>query len=50
MRSTRLWLAVATVAVSLTGGLTVASRSDTAHADIGAITWQDEFKDRKSVV
>jgi beta-glucanase (GH16 family) len=43
MRKTRLLLAVATVAVTLTGGFAAASRSDTAHADIGGITWQDEF-------
>jgi beta-glucanase (GH16 family) len=43
MRKTRLLLAVATVAVTLTGGFAATSRSDTAHADIGGITWQDEF-------
>jgi beta-glucanase (GH16 family) len=34
---------VATVAVTLTGGLAAVSRNDTAHADIGGITWSDEF-------
>jgi beta-glucanase (GH16 family) len=43
MRKTRMLLAVATVAVSLTGGLFAVSRNDTAEAAIGAITWQDEF-------
>jgi beta-glucanase (GH16 family) len=43
MRKTRLLLAAATVAVTLTGGLVAASRSDHADAAVGAITWQDEF-------
>jgi beta-glucanase (GH16 family) len=43
MRKSRLLLAAATVAVTLTGGLVAASRSDRADAAVGAITWQDEF-------
>jgi beta-glucanase (GH16 family) len=43
MRKARLLLAVATVAVTLTGGLVAASRNDTAEAAIGPITWADEF-------
>ena len=43
MHKSRLLLAVATVAVTLTGGLAAVSRNDTAHADIGGITWSDEF-------
>jgi hypothetical protein len=36
-------LAAATVAVTLTGALTVGSRADRAEADVGGITWSDEF-------
>jgi len=43
MRKTRILLAVATVAVSLTGGLVATSRNDRADAAVAAITWQDEF-------
>ncbi|MEV7622525.1 family 16 glycosylhydrolase [Actinoplanes sp. NPDC089786] len=43
MRRTRLLLAVATVAVTLTGGLVATSRNDVADAAVGPITWQDEF-------
>ncbi len=43
MRKTRMMLAAAVVAVTLTGGLFAASRNDTADAAIGGITWQDEF-------
>ncbi|GLY98980.1 family 16 glycosylhydrolase [Actinoplanes sp. NBRC 103695] len=43
MRRTRLLLAVATVAVTLTGGLIATSRNDVADAAIGPVTWQDEF-------
>jgi beta-glucanase (GH16 family) len=43
MRKTRILLAAFTVAATLTGGLVAASRSDTAEAAIGPITWQDEF-------
>src|SRR5688500_20375745 len=43
MRKTRILLAAAVVAVTLTGGLVAASRGDTADAAIGGITWQDEF-------
>src|SRR4029453_13775613 len=43
MRKTRLLLAAATVAVTLTRCLFAASRNDTAEAAIGGITWQDEF-------
>jgi beta-glucanase (GH16 family) len=43
MRKTRILLAAAVVAVTLTGGLAAASRNDTADAAIGGITWQDEF-------
>ncbi|AGZ45892.1 glycoside hydrolase family 16 protein [Actinoplanes friuliensis] len=43
MRKTRILLAAAVVAVTLTGGLFAASRNDNADAAIGGITWQDEF-------
>jgi beta-glucanase (GH16 family) len=43
VHKSRLLLAVATVAVTLIGGLAAVSRNDTAHADIGGITWSDEF-------
>ena len=43
MRKTRVLLAAAVVAVTLTGGLVAASRNDNADAAIGGITWQDEF-------
>ncbi|GGL01700.1 family 16 glycosylhydrolase [Mangrovihabitans endophyticus] len=43
MRKARITLAAAVVAATLTGGLAAASRSDTADAAIGGITWQDEF-------
>jgi len=40
MRKTRFFIAVAAVAVTLTGGLAVASRSDTAEA---AVVWNEDF-------
>jgi beta-glucanase (GH16 family) len=43
MRRTRILLAAATIAATLTGGLVAAGRNDTADAAIGAITWSDEF-------
>ena len=43
MRKARILLAAAVVATTLTGGLVAASRSDTADAAIGGITWSDEF-------
>jgi beta-glucanase (GH16 family) len=43
MRTYRTLLAAATVAVTLTGALAVASRADRAEADVGGITWSDEF-------
>ncbi|MEU7902871.1 family 16 glycosylhydrolase [Actinoplanes sp. NPDC049118] len=43
MRKTRILLAAAVVATTLTGGLVTASRNDNARAAIGGITWQDEF-------
>lgn len=43
MGKTRILLAAATVAVTLSGGLYAASRNDTADAAIGPVTWQDEF-------
>jgi beta-glucanase (GH16 family) len=43
MRRTRILLAAAVVAVTLSGGLFAASRNDEADAAIGGITWQDEF-------
>ncbi|GIE94038.1 glycoside hydrolase family 16 protein [Paractinoplanes rishiriensis] len=43
MRRTRTLLAAALVLVTAAGGLTAASRNDTAEAAIGAITWSDEF-------
>ena len=43
MRKTRIMLAVATVAVTLTGGLFAASRNDTADAAVGPVVWSDEF-------
>jgi beta-glucanase (GH16 family) len=43
MRRTRILLAAAVVAVTLSGGLTAASRNDTADAAVGAVTWSDEF-------
>jgi beta-glucanase (GH16 family) len=43
MSKSRMLLAVATVAVSLTGGLFAASRNDRAEAAIGPVTWEDNF-------
>src|SRR4029453_7914279 len=43
MRKTRIMLAAATVAVTLTGGLYAASRNDTADAAVGPVVWADEF-------
>ncbi|HWS34541.1 MAG TPA: family 16 glycosylhydrolase [Actinoplanes sp.] len=43
MRRTRMLLAMAVVATTLTGALTVASRGDTAEAAVGPVTWSDEF-------
>jgi beta-glucanase (GH16 family) len=43
MRKTRILLAAAVVATTLTGGLFATSRHDRADAAIGGITWQDEF-------
>ena len=43
MRTYRRLLAAATVAVTLAGALTVGSRADRAEADVGGITWSDEF-------
>jgi beta-glucanase (GH16 family) len=43
MRRSRVLLAVATVAVTLTGGLFAASRNDTADAAVGPVVWSDEF-------
>jgi len=43
MRKTRMLLAAAVVAVTVSGGLFAASRNDTADAAIGGITWSDEF-------
>src|SRR5690349_3724865 len=43
MRKSRLFLAAAVVAVTLTGGLYAASRNDHADAAVGAITWSDDF-------
>ena len=43
MRKTRLLLAAAVVAVTLTSSLVATSRNDVADAAIGGITWQDEF-------
>lgn len=43
MRKTRILLAAAVVATTLTGGLVAASRHDDASAAIGGITWSDEF-------
>ena len=43
MRKTRIMLAAATVAVTLTGGLFAASRNDTADAAVGPVVWADEF-------
>ncbi|MGX6605867.1 family 16 glycosylhydrolase [Micromonosporaceae bacterium Da 78-11] len=43
MRKTRLLLAAAVLATTLSGGLIAASRNDTADAAVGAITWSDEF-------
>jgi beta-glucanase (GH16 family) len=43
MRKTRVLLAAAVIAATLTGGLVAASRSDTADAAVGGITWADEF-------
>jgi beta-glucanase (GH16 family) len=43
MRKSRILLAAAVVATTLTGGLVATSRHDEASAAIGAITWSDEF-------
>ncbi|WP_203839785.1 family 16 glycosylhydrolase [Winogradskya humida] len=43
MRRTRVMLAAAVVALTLSSGLWAASRNDSADAAIGGITWQDEF-------
>src|SRR5690242_18060990 len=43
MRSARILLAAAVVAVTVSGGLFAASRNDTAAAAIGGVTWSDEF-------
>src|SRR5690349_18353891 len=43
MRKLRTLLGVATVALTLAGTLTIASRSDTADAAVGPLTWSDEF-------
>jgi beta-glucanase (GH16 family) len=43
MRKTRILLAAAVVAATLSGGLVAASRNDTADAAVGAVTWSDEF-------
>ena len=43
MRKSRILLAAATVAVTLTGGLFAASRNDTADAAVGPVVWSDEF-------
>jgi beta-glucanase (GH16 family) len=43
MRKSRIVLAAAVVATTLTGGLFAASRNDHADAAIGGITWSDEF-------
>ncbi|GLY03478.1 MULTISPECIES: family 16 glycosylhydrolase [Actinoplanes] len=43
MRKARALLAAAVIATTLAGALTIASRSDTADAAVGAITWSDEF-------
>jgi beta-glucanase (GH16 family) len=43
MRKGRLMLAVATVAVTLSGGLFAASRNDSADAAVGPVVWSDEF-------
>ena len=43
MRRPRILLGAAIVALTLAGSLAVASRSDTADAAIGPVTWSDEF-------
>lgn len=43
MRKTRILLAAATVAATLTGGLFAASRNDSADAAVGPVVWADEF-------
>jgi len=43
MRTTRILLAAAVVATTLTAGLWAGARNDKAEASVGAITWSDEF-------
>jgi beta-glucanase (GH16 family) len=43
MRSTRILLAAAVVAVTLGGTYLASSRDDRAAADVGGVTWSDEF-------
>ncbi|WP_030438661.1 glycoside hydrolase family 16 protein [Actinoplanes subtropicus] len=43
MRTTRILLAAAVVATTLTAGLWAGARNDRAEASVGAITWSDEF-------